>query len=120
LQFHEHKRGGVSKVLFDIVKPHWVHSCGLDRQVFIYDLQTERRLVAHQVREGAFLTMSQRVDSEHEIITGGADGRMLFWDCDVMDSSVKAIMDPNRMRITSIQVSPSGTLHDHAIRTHER
>ncbi|ETV78396.1 hypothetical protein, variant 1 [Aphanomyces astaci] len=107
LQFHEHKRG-VTQVLVDVTKPHWVHSCGLDRALFIYDLKAERRVVVHQVREGAFHTMSQRLDSENEIVTGGADGRMLFWDCDVTEH-VKLMSDPNRMGISSLQVSPSGT-----------
>ncbi|CAK4138717.1 unnamed protein product [Aphanomyces euteiches] len=106
LQFHEHKRG-VTQVLVDLTKPHWVHSCGLDRALFIYDLKAERRVVVHQVREGAFQAMSQRLDSENEIVTGGADGRMLFWDCDVTEH-VKLMVDPNRTGIASIQVSPSG------------
>ncbi|OQS03653.1 hypothetical protein THRCLA_04030 [Thraustotheca clavata] len=106
MQFHEHKRG-VTQVLIDIIKPHHVHSCGLDRALFIYDLKTERRAVVHQVREGAFHSMSQRLDSENEIITGGADGRLLFWDCDVSEA-VKAMQDPNHVRISTLQVSPSG------------
>ncbi|EQC30761.1 hypothetical protein SDRG_11522 [Saprolegnia diclina VS20] len=106
LQFHEHKRG-VTQVTIDLVKAHHVHSCGLDRSLFLYDLKTQRRAVVHQVREGAFHAMSQRLDSETEIITGGADGRLLFWDCDVADA-VKVLQDPNRMRVLALQVSPSG------------
>ncbi|KAF0689113.1 Aste57867_19385 [Aphanomyces stellatus] len=106
IQFHEHKRG-VTQVLVDVAKPQWVHSCGLDRAHFIYDLKLERRHVVHQVREGAFHAMGQRVDSENEIVTGGADGRLLFWDCDVAEP-VTSMSDPNRMAIASLHVSPSG------------
>lgn len=37
---------------------------------------------------GSFLCMSQRVDSEQELVTGGADGKLLFWDCDVISKPV--------------------------------
>ncbi|DAZ95224.1 TPA: hypothetical protein N0F65_003459 [Lagenidium giganteum] len=106
LQFHEHKRS-VSQVLVDVSKPHWVHSCGQDRALFIYDLKSQRRIVAQQVREGAFNGCTQRLDSETEIITAGSDGRMLFWDCDVADP-VQVLVDPNRLRIACVSVSPSG------------
>lgn len=106
LQFHEHSRA-VSQVLVDIQKPHWVHSCGQDKALFIYDLKSERRVVAQQVREGAFLGISQRLDSETEIVTAGADGRLLVWDCDVPDP-VMSQVNPYRPRLTCLSVSPSG------------
>lgn len=106
LQFHEHKRA-VTGVLVDILKPHRVHSCGLDKALFIYDLKGARRVVAQQVREGAFHSITQRLDSETEIISAGADGRLLFWDCDETDP-VQHLMDPSRLRVTCARVSPSG------------
>ncbi|POM59031.1 Quinonprotein alcohol dehydrogenase-like superfamily domain containing hypothetical protein [Phytophthora palmivora] len=106
IQFHEHKRA-VTGVLVDVKLPHRVHSCGLDKALFIYDLKGARRIVAQQVREGAFHSITQRVDSETEIVTAGADGRLLFWDCDEQDP-VQFIVDPNRLRITCARVSPSG------------
>lgn len=106
LQFHEHKRG-VTQVLVDVGKPHWVHSCGLDKALFIYDLKSERRIVAQQVREGSFNGITQRLDSETEIITAGSDGRLLFWDCDVGDP-VGYLMDPSRLKVSNASVSPSG------------
>lgn len=106
LQFYEHKRG-VTQVLVDVGKPHWVHSCGLDKALFIYDLKSERRIVAQQVREGAFHCISQRLDSETEIITAGADGRLLVWDCDVAEP-VNGVVEPAHLKISCVAVSPSG------------
>lgn len=106
LQFHEHKRG-VTQVLVDVGKPHWVHSCGLDKSLFIYDLKSERRVVAQQVRDGAFHSITQRLDSETEIVTAGSDGRLLFWDCDVTDP-VGCLVDPSRLKVSYASISPSG------------
>lgn len=105
-QFHEHKRA-VTKVLVDNTHPNLVHSCGLDRGVYTYDLKTERRTIGHQVREGGFNTMSQRIDSEQELVTGGCDGRILFWDCDVTDY-VLQLNDPSKLKINQVNISPSG------------
>jgi WD40 repeat protein len=106
LQFHEHSRA-VSEVLADVRRPNIVHSCGLDKALFIYDLKSERRVMAQQVREGSFHGIAQRLDSENEIVTAGADGRLLVWDCDVQDP-VMALTDPRRPRFTCVSVSPSG------------
>ncbi|TYZ57935.1 hypothetical protein PybrP1_013222 [[Pythium] brassicae (nom. inval.)] len=106
LQFHEHKRG-VSQVLVDVGKPHWVHSCGLDKALFAYDLKSARRVVAQQARDGAFHSITQRLDSETEIVTAGSDGRLLFWDCDVAEP-IAQLLDPSRLRVAFASVSPSG------------
>ena len=58
-------------------------------------------------RDGAFLGMSQRLDSEQEIITCDGNGRMLLWDCDYPDP-VQMIQDPSRTTIQAVTVSPSG------------
>ncbi|KAE8899164.1 hypothetical protein PF005_g11747 [Phytophthora fragariae] len=106
LQFHEHKRA-VTGVLVDIKLPHRVHSCGVDKALFIYDLKGARRIVAQQVREGSFHGITQRLDSETEIVTAGADGRLLFWDCDEPEP-VQQIIDPSRLKVSCAVVSPSG------------
>ena len=67
----------------------------------------ERRKVAHALREGTLLAMSQRTDHEQELITCDAYGRLLFWDCDVRDP-VQVIDDPYRMPLHCINVSPTG------------
>uniref|UniRef100_A0A7S2UWQ1 Anaphase-promoting complex subunit 4 WD40 domain-containing protein n=1 Tax=Fibrocapsa japonica TaxID=94617 RepID=A0A7S2UWQ1_9STRA len=106
LQFTEHQKG-VSKVIVDVRLPKLVHSAGLDCAVLTYDIQKERRTVAHMVREGAFLGLSQRVDSEQELVTCDAAGRIFFWDCDVQGPT-QALQDPSRDRIRAVSVSPSG------------
>lgn len=37
------------------------------------------------IRDGAFTAMAQRRDSELEVATACADGRVLFWDKDYTD-----------------------------------
>ena len=56
---------------------------------------------------GSFTGLAQRPDSEHELVTGGTDGKLLFWDCDY-DKPVMAVQDPGRTRINALAVSPSG------------
>jgi len=106
LQFTEHKKA-VSKVLVDIVQPHLIHSASLDCSVFTYNIQTERRTVVHMTREGAFLDMTQRLDSEQELVTSDTGGRLFYWDCDVPDP-VMALQDPSRKRVNTCAVSPTG------------
>jgi hypothetical protein len=38
-------------------------------QVLTYDLRKERRTVGHLTREGQFTSLSQRTDSEQELVT---------------------------------------------------
>ena len=104
LQFCEHQKP-VTQVLVDVKQPHLVHSCGTDCAVFTYDLRRERRTVAHMVREGQFTTMSQRFDSEQELVTADNNGKLMFWDCDI-DEAVATVRSP--LPVSCLQVSPSG------------
>jgi WD40 repeat protein len=109
IQFTEHRKP-VTTVLVDRAEQHLIHSCGLDRAIFTYDLKRERRVNSHQLSQamdGAFTSMAQRTDSELELVTSGTDGRMLFWDCDE-SGPVQAMLDPNRMLLACISMSPSG------------
>jgi hypothetical protein len=38
--------------------------------------------------------MSQRLDSEQELVTCDGNGRLLFWDCDVADPVQVATIAP--------------------------
>lgn len=90
LQFTEHLKPVVA-VIPDLVAPNLIHSAGKDRCVFSYDLKEERRTVGHQMSKvgvGAFTSLSQRKDSEQELVTGGTDGKLLFWDCDIIETPV--------------------------------
>jgi len=109
LQFTEHIKKVVA-VLPDLLQPNLIHSAGADRCVFTYDLKKEKRVVGHQMGKsavGAFTTLTQRKDSEQELITGGTDGRLLFWDCDI-DRPVLALQDPAKSRVNGLAVSPTG------------
>ena len=104
----EHKPGNaVTQLLIDCESPWLVHSCGADRAIFTYNLKTERRDVIHQVRDGSFTGMTQLTMGDHELITVGTDGRVMFWDCDVREA-IDALWDPNRDRLNAVQLSPSG------------
>jgi len=106
IQFAEHQRA-VTSLLVDVLNPALIHSSSMDCQVLTYDLKRERRTVGHQERSGAFMSMSQRVDSEQELVTCDFNGRLLFWDCDVAEP-VQVLQSPNRMRMRCVCVSPTG------------
>jgi len=102
--FGEHKRP-VTQVLVDVRQPWLVHSCSGDGQVLTYDLKKERRTIIHMVKEGSLLDMSQRLDSEQELITASNQGNLLFWDCDVVNP-VGALQEYGT--VNGVQVSPNG------------
>jgi len=109
IQFAEHQKA-VTAVCIDIGQDHLIHSAGADRSLLTYDLKRERRTVIHQLSgstDGWFTSLAQRTDNELELVTTGSDGRILFWDCDE-PAPVQNILDPNRMRLNCISMSPSG------------
>lgn len=109
IQFAEHQKA-VMGVLIDRGQDHLIHSCGADRSILTYDLKRERRTGIHQLSgnsDGWFTSLAQRTDNELELVTAGSDGRILFWDCDE-PAPVQNILDPNRMRLNKVSMSPSG------------
>ena len=124
LQFSKHSGKKVTQVLPDCDQAHLLHSAGEDRTVFTYDLKKEKQTIMHEgVPAMAFTGLSQRRDSEQELVTAGKDGKILFWDCDVPEAVMK-IQDPNRMQLNSIQISPSGRFmvvsgSDHQIKVYD-
>lgn len=44
--------------------------------------------VTVQVRDGAFLCLSQRLDGEKELVTSDSHARLLFWDCDYAEATL--------------------------------
>ncbi|CAN0540669.1 unnamed protein product, partial [Ectocarpus sp. 12 AP-2014] len=103
-------------VLVDVASPNLVHSAGADCTVLTYDLRKEKRTVAHMTRGGAFQGMTQRMDSENELITCDIHGRLLTWDCDYpapvqvrkITIASSAMQDPSKQRLSCASVSPSG------------
>mmetsp|Transcript_1219 Transcript_1219/g.3538 ORF Transcript_1219/g.3538 Transcript_1219/m.3538 type:complete len:647 (-) Transcript_1219:66-2006(-) len=109
-EFADHMGKPVTGLVPDVKLPHLLHSCGADRSVFSYDLKKERRVVHHQWNShGTFTAMSQRLDSETELITAGTDGRLLTWDFDVAEpvSQVTASGHGQGVAFTCVQVSPT-------------
>lgn len=105
-QFAEHSKP-VTRVLVDIMKPNIFHSTSLDQTVLSYDIKTQRRTVSHVVQRGQFMDMTQRLDSEQELVTCDGTGKLLHWDCDVRDPVV-VVQDPSGLCLNRCSVSPSG------------
>ena len=105
MQFAEHHKPVVALVV-DCERPRLFHSAGRDCAVFTHDLKLERRTVSHTRRDGAFTSLSQRLDSEKELVTADANGRVLFWDCDAADPVLGVNVDANR--VECVAISPSG------------
>lgn len=105
-QYTEHRKG-VSKVLIDRMSPNIVHSAGGDGSVLSYDLKAGRRMICHMSDSGSMLDMSQRLDSENELVTSDSSGRLLQWDIDARDP-ILAIHDPSKAAIRTCEVSKSG------------
>jgi cilia- and flagella-associated protein 52 len=105
-QYSEHSKA-VSRVLIDVNSPNIIHSVSLDCTVLSYDLKTTRRIICHMAPNGSMHSMSQRLDSEQELITVDVQGRLLHWDIDYREP-VFAVQDPSRQAIRVCQVSPTG------------
>lgn len=105
MQFAEHLKG-VTGLLIDAINPHLFHSAGSDCAVFTHDISKEKRTVGHMVREGAFTGLTQRIDSEQELVTCDASGRVRFWDCDASEPVLSISI--NGRSVTCVAISPSG------------
>jgi cilia- and flagella-associated protein 52 len=106
-QYSEHSKS-VVKVLVDNVEQNIVHSVSLDCTVLSYDLKTDKRKISHIIRGGALTYMTQRTDSERELITCDTQGRLLHWDIDVRDP-VLVVQDAGANPSLSVcAISPSG------------
>lgn len=92
-------------MLPDVQKPEIIHSCSQDKSIHTYNLKTEKKLMAHQAKNGVLLDMTQRKDHELELITCGMNTPLLFWDCDVAEP-VEKIDVPSKL--LTIDVSNSG------------
>jgi len=76
--------------------------------MFTYDLKKEKRIVQHSLgRAGGFVSMTQRLDSENEVITAGTDGCLFSWDFDVPDPVTEVSLGIGKqIAFTCAQVSP--------------
>jgi hypothetical protein len=69
--------------------------------------QANRRIICHALSGGQLLSLSQRIDSEQELVTGDAKGRLMYWDIDARDP-VCVVQDPACAPIRSCEVSRTG------------
>ena len=105
-QYTEHTKG-IVKAIIDIEKPNIIHSVGADCIILSYDLKAARRIICHMVTSGGLTDVTQRKDSELELVTCDIMGRLLSWDIDARDP-VMAVQDPSKESLRTISVSPSG------------
>jgi WD40 repeat protein len=105
-QYTEHTRA-VAKVLIDCKCPHILHSSGQDGSVLTFDLRTNSRRISHLCTNTLMHSMTQRADSEQEVITCDNAGRLMFWDIDYREA-VLSMQDPSRTCIRCCCISPTG------------
>ena len=106
-QYSEHAKG-ISKVLVDNKHSNIVHSASLDCTVLSYDLKISKRLICHMIKGGNITDMTQRWDSEGELVTCDTNGRLLHWDIDVREP-VLAVKDAGHMpHLRCCAISPTG------------
>jgi WD40 repeat protein len=79
-------------------------------------LKQEKRINWRQTTNGAHFGMTQRKDSELELVTGGQGSPILFWDC---DEKAPVAQIPYPYKVTSLMVSPSGRFLAFGTETHE-
>ena len=113
IQYTEHSKP-VAKVLVDLKSPNIIHSVGRDSSVLSYDIKISRRIMSHLLSNssgshsgGSITCMTQRSDSEQELITCDTQGRLLHWDIDYREP-VQNVQDPSKSPLHCCQVSQSG------------
>ena len=105
-QFTEHHKA-ITGLEMDVNENNLFHSCSGDNTTVTMDLKRQKRAAYHQLKGAFFNCLSQRKDSETELVTGNADGTIMFWDCDE-PAPVLVWQHPSRESILSVDVSPSG------------
>jgi WD40 repeat protein len=106
-QYSEHAKG-ISKVLVDNQHTNLVHSASLDCTVLSYNLKISKRQICHIIKGGHITDMTQRWDSENELVTCDTNGRLLHWDIDVREP-VLAIKDAGHLpNLRTCAISPTG------------
>eukprot|EP00817_Percolomonadidae_sp_ATCC50343_P003753 CAMPEP_0117430364 /NCGR_PEP_ID=MMETSP0758-20121206/9895_1 /TAXON_ID=63605 /ORGANISM="Percolomonas cosmopolitus, Strain AE-1 (ATCC 50343)" /LENGTH=430 /DNA_ID=CAMNT_0005218293 /DNA_START=473 /DNA_END=1762 /DNA_ORIENTATION=+ len=109
-QFSDHTKA-VTALHIDHSSSNIIFSCSLDRTIMTYDLKRSKRIAYHASSSKSdnrgFISMSQRYDSEQEVITGSVDGLLSEWDIDYPEPRSKYSVSSDNGGYSSIQVSPS-------------
>lgn len=111
-QYTEHTKA-ISSVLIDLNFPNIIHSTSYDGTVISYDLQANHRKISHIMKGnthsssgGSITSMTQRYDSENEVVTCDSQGRIITWDIDIRDP-VQVIQDIGyNPSLTCCMISP--------------
>ena len=107
-QFADHTKA-VTGVKIDVGQSTLLHTTSLDKFVYTYDLQKNKKKIFHSIADRScpgFSGISQRFDNELEVITCGLDGKIRFWDIDFPDQ-VMMFDDPNN-QLSCVSMSSSG------------
>ena len=105
-QYNGHAMKPVTRVLVDYKCNFIIHSLGADGSVASYDIKSNKFIMNHLGGSSA-CDMTQRYDSELELIASDIRGTLSVWDIDARDP-VLCIEDPAKSRIRCIATSPSG------------
>eukprot|EP00761_Pharyngomonas_kirbyi_P013293 gb/GECH01013320.1/.p1 GENE.gb/GECH01013320.1/~~gb/GECH01013320.1/.p1 ORF type:complete len:620 (+),score=110.05 gb/GECH01013320.1/:1-1860(+) len=95
----------ITGLTIDNNTPNLIHACTKRRTLFTFDLKYERVAAHHVGKGGKFMNLCQKKDGEREILVGGADGKITFWDIDYAEP-VKEIVVTDRVPIHSLKISP--------------
>ena len=113
MDFADHSKP-IFRVCIDVNDSAKFHTASRDGALFSYDLLTEKRtshLQQHK-KHGGFTALSQRKDSEQELVTADAAGHIKCWDCDandpVADFHLNQLSPSESNTCDAIAVSPSG------------
>uniref|UniRef100_A0A7S1ADC4 Guanine nucleotide-binding protein subunit beta-like protein n=1 Tax=Noctiluca scintillans TaxID=2966 RepID=A0A7S1ADC4_NOCSC len=104
--FTNHRKP-VSDLILDSMSPHLAHSGSEDRSLVTYDLKANKTLIQHSTAGSSITGLSQRKDSEQEVVSSCLDGKVLFWDVDYADP-VSCLEGGASVRFRCVDVSPKG------------
>jgi WD40 repeat protein len=90
----------------DVKFPYMLHSCAEDGQVLSYDLRKERRVKSQFQKRKRYNAMTQRKDSENELLVTTTCGKIQAWDSDY-DTPVMTIED-TQSSLNCMSLSSSG------------
>ena len=65
----------------------------------------ERRIMRHEITNGAVLDMTQRKDRENELITCGVSCPIYFWDIDQVNPMQQIAFNG---QLCALEISPNG------------